>query len=74
MHIPRKLTVTSLTLLFVSTLFIGVNTVSAGLSGAIYSTTKDGTAVNQNIFGSIQDVYVSGGPQNLSASGLPDGT
>ena len=74
MPIPRKLIVTSLTLLFVTTLFIYVNTVSAGLSGAIYSTTKDGAAVNKNIFGSIQDVYVSGGPQNLNASGLPDGT
>lgn len=74
MHIPRKLTVTSLTLLFVSTVFIAVNTASAGLSGAIYSTTKDGTAVNKNIFGSLQDAYVSGGPQNQNASGLPDGT
>src|SRR6185503_5635801 len=74
MHIPRKLTVVSLTLLFVCTLFIYVNTASAGLSGTIYSTTKDGTAVNKNIFGSIQDVYISGGPQNLNASGLPDGT
>jgi len=74
MQISRKLTVTSLSLLFVSTLFIYVNTVSAGLSGAIYCTTKDGTAVNKNIFGSLQDVYVSGGPQNLNASGLPDGT
>ncbi len=74
MKIPRKLTVTSLTLLCVSSLFIYVNTVSAGLTGAIYSTTKDGTAVNKNIFGSIQDVYLSGGPQNLNASGLPNGT
>jgi hypothetical protein len=74
MPIPRKLIVTSLTLLLVSTVFIYVNTVSAGLTGAIYSTTKDGTAVNKNIFGSIQDVYISGGPQNLNASGLPDGT
>jgi len=73
MSSPRKLKVTSLTLLFVSSLFIYVNTVSAGLTGAIDSTTKDGTAVNNNIFGSIQDVYVSGGPQNLNASGLPDG-
>jgi hypothetical protein len=73
MYIPRKITVTSLTLLLVTTTFICVNTVSAGLSGAIYSTTKDGTAVNQNIFGSNQDVYVSGGPQNAKASGLPNG-
>lgn len=74
MYVPKKLTLLSLTLLFVGTLFIYDNTASAGLSGAIYSTTSDGTAVNQNIFGSIQDVYLSGGPQNLNASGLPDGT
>lgn len=74
MYSPRKITVASLTLLLVSTMFIYVNSVSAGLSGAIYSTTKDGAAVNQNIFGSILDVYLSGGPQNLNASGLPNGT
>jgi hypothetical protein len=73
MHIPRKLTVTSLTLVFFTTVFLYVNPVSAGLSGAIYTTIKDGTAVNKNIFGSLQDVYISGGPQNLNASGLPDG-
>lgn len=74
MRIPRKLTVTSITLFVLSTLFVYVNTATAGLSGAIYSTTKDGIAVNKNIYGSIQDVYLSGGPQNLNASGLPDGT
>lgn len=74
MFSPRKLKVTSLTLLFAGSLFIYTNTVSAGLTGALYSTTKDGTAVNNNIFGSLQDVYVSGGPQNSNASGLPDGT
>lgn len=73
MFSPRKLKVTSLTLLFAGSLFIYTNTVSAGLTGALYSTTKDGTAVNNNIFGSLQDVYVSGGPQNSNASGLPDG-
>jgi hypothetical protein len=74
MHIPRKLTITSITLFVLSTLFIYVNTASAGLSGAIYSTTKDGTAVNKNIYGSLQDVYLSGGPQNQNTSGLRDGT
>jgi hypothetical protein len=74
MRFPRKLTITSITLFVLSTLFIYANTVSAGLSGAIYSTTKDGTAVNKNIYGSLQDAYLSGGPQNQNASGLPDGT
>jgi hypothetical protein len=73
MQFPRLLTVTSITLLVLSTLIICVNTASAGLSGAIYSTTKDGTAVNKNIYGSLQDVYLSGGPQNQNAAGLPDG-
>lgn len=74
MQTPRKLSITSLTVLFVSALFIYVNTASAALSGAIYTTTKDGTVVNKNIYGSTGDVYLSGGPQNLNASGLPDGT
>jgi hypothetical protein len=46
----------------------------AGPSSAIYTTVKDGTAVNQNIYGSTNDVYIGGGPQNANASGLPDGT
>jgi len=74
MYTVRKLTVTSLTVLFVTALFIYVNTTLAGLSGAIYTTTKDGTAVNKNIYGSTEDVYLSGGPQNLNSSGLPDDT
>ena len=73
MQIPRKLTLTSLTLFFVSMLIVWGSPTSAALSGAVYTTTKDGTDVNQNIFGSLQDVYISGGPQNLNASGLPDG-
>ena len=74
MSIPRKLTVVSLTLLFVSALLMYGTTASAGLGGAIYTTTKDGTAVNKNIYGALDDVYLNGGPQNLNASGLPDGT
>jgi hypothetical protein len=74
MYTVRRLTVTSLTMLFVTALFIYVNTTLAGLSGAIYTTTKDGTVVNKNIYGSTEDVYLSGGAQNLNASGLPDGT
>ena len=47
---------------------------AGGISGAIYTTTKDGTAVNQNIYGAPEDVYLGGGPQNTKATGLPDGT
>jgi hypothetical protein len=34
------------------------------LKGAVYTTDKTGTAVNQNIYGLDTDVYLSGGPQN----------
>ncbi len=47
----------------------------AGLSGAIQTTDVTGTIVNGNVnYGLATDVYLSGGPQNLTASGLPDGT
>lgn len=44
------------------------------LSGAIYTTTKNGTVVNQNVYAARTDVYLNGGPQNTNSSGLPDGT
>src|SRR6266852_359034 len=46
----------------------------APLTGAIYTATKDGTAVNQNIYGALTNVYLSAGPKNTNAKGLPDGT
>src|SRR5207244_2342098 len=57
-------------------LAVSLSTGSAfgALTGAIYTTTKDGTAVNRNAYAAATDVYLSGGPQNLNASGLPDGT
>ncbi|HYY99249.1 MAG TPA: hypothetical protein VE642_11685 [Pyrinomonadaceae bacterium] len=45
----------------------------AALTGAAYTTTKDAAAVDKNIYAATSDVYLSGGPQNLHASGLPDG-
>jgi len=46
----------------------------AKLTGAIYTTDKTGTIVNANVnYGLTTDVYLSGGPQNQTASGLPDG-
>jgi hypothetical protein len=74
MHTLKKLSIPSLTLLFAIAVLAYVRPASAGLTGALYTTIKDGTDVNQNIYGSLQDVYLSGGPQNLNASGLPDGT
>lgn len=47
---------------------------AGGISGAIQTTGKDGTAVNQNAYAALEDVYLSGGPQNQKAAGLPDGT
>lgn len=41
--------------------------------GAIYTTNSTATAVNFNVYNAGSDVYLSGGPQNLNASGLPDG-
>jgi len=48
-------------------------TSSAQFSGAIYTTKSDGTTVNQNTYNSKADVYLNGGPQNQTGSGLPDG-
>jgi hypothetical protein len=73
MHPLRLLTALAAAALFVGVPFVPGST-AAGLSGAVFTTTQDGTAVDQNIYGSTNDVYFSGGPQNLAASGLPDGT
>lgn len=47
---------------------------AAGFQGAIYTTTFDGLLVNENTYSSKDGVYISGGPQNANAGGLPDGT
>ncbi|MFN0138828.1 MAG: hypothetical protein ACKVQW_01920 [Pyrinomonadaceae bacterium] len=49
-------------------------TSAAAFHGAIYTTTFDGQSVNENIYSSKDAVYLSGGPQNANANGLPDGT
>jgi len=49
-------------------------TAFAALSGAIYATNKTATIVNGNTSYAVHtDVYISGGPLNLKAAGLPDG-
>lgn len=45
---------------------------SAQLHGAIYTSLADGTTVNQNTYAAKEDVYLNGGPQNVSSQGLPD--
>lgn len=49
---------------------------AAGVSGAIFTTTVDGSAVNANIYSSKCAVYLDGGPgahAPATAAGLPDG-
>ena len=43
------------------------------LSGAIFTTLGDGSAVNHNIYDSKDAVYLNGGPSRPGAAGLPDG-
>jgi hypothetical protein len=48
----------------------------AGVKGAIFATTVDGSVVNANIFSSTCEVYLDGGPgpkAPATAAGLPDG-
>jgi hypothetical protein len=51
---------------------------ASGFTGAIFTSTFDGTTPNANIFdhccdGASNGVYLNGGPQNENASGLPPG-
>jgi hypothetical protein len=46
-------------------------TESALAGDAIYTTNEESTVVNENIYASSPDVYISGGPQNAQSAGLP---
>lgn len=62
-----------LVLLFACVFAVGAQ---AQVSGAIYTSLKDGELVNGNNYDSKADVYLNGGPPPsapCSASGLPDG-
>jgi hypothetical protein len=61
-------------MLLASMFAMSLSAVTAFAGNAIDTTTKDGTVVNENVYGAKTDVYLSGGPQNLNAAGLPDGT
>ena len=55
---------------------LGAAIAAQGFTGAIFSTNRDGTFVNGNVYDSQQDPYLNGGPRanaNCSAAGLPDG-
>ncbi len=45
----------------------------ARLSGAIFTTTSDGTRVNANNYDAKCDVYLNGGPAPDGSAGLPEG-
>lgn len=50
--------------------------VAAGPSGAIFTTTANGSRVNENLYASKCEVYLDGGPgwnAPAKAAGLPDG-
>ena len=70
MSMRREFTAITIVALLVGTPLTAFSAAGAS-SGAVYTTTSDGTAVNANIYGSTDDAYLSGGPQNLNASGLP---
>ena len=54
----------------------GVSTLTAGLTGAIFTTNSNGSVVNGNQYDSPCSVYLNGGPglhAPATAAGLPDG-
>ncbi|HEX4595000.1 MAG TPA: hypothetical protein VH157_12030 [Bryobacteraceae bacterium] len=57
-------------------LLAGVSSLTAGLTGAIFTTNSNGTVVNGNQYDSPCSVYLDGGPglhAPAHAAGLPDG-
>ncbi len=59
---------------FVSFISLAITLIASTAFGAVFTTNKTGTVVNQNIFNTSTDVYISGGPQNTNHAGLTDGT
>jgi hypothetical protein len=51
--------------------------ISGQVTGAIFTTLYDGSAVDYNIYDAKQDVYLNGGPNSskapCTAAGLPNG-
>ena len=63
---------------FATVLWTSSTTVEAAqMTGAIFTTLIDGSAVNHNIYSAKQDVYLNGGPHSpnapCTAAGLPNG-
>src|ERR1700732_2112822 len=62
--------------LAVALLLAGVSSLTAGLTGAIFTTNSTGTVVNGNQYDSPCSVFLNGGPgphAPAHAAGLPDG-
>jgi hypothetical protein len=54
-------------------LAFGIPGFSQNFNGAIQTTLGAGTTVNANQYPTKEDVHLTGGPQNTSSKGLPDG-
>ncbi|HUR98292.1 MAG TPA: hypothetical protein VMZ26_09540 [Pyrinomonadaceae bacterium] len=68
-------TVFALAVISIASVYVFQNkSFAAGFNGSIYTTTFDGRSVNENTYSNRDAVYLSGGPQNPNANGLPDGT
>jgi len=55
---------------------LSVGLAAQGFTGAIFSTNRDGSFVNGNVYDDKEDPYLNGGPRAnavCSAAGLPDG-
>jgi hypothetical protein len=62
--------------LAVSLMLGGISSLTAGLTGAIFTTNSNGSVVNGNQYDSPCSVYLDGGPglhAPATAAGLPDG-
>jgi hypothetical protein len=65
-----------ITILACALMVAGASSLTAGLTGAIFTTVSDGSAVNANQYASKCAVYLDGGPgpnAPAKAAGLPDG-
>ena len=62
-------------LLLLCSCLYSITPLTAQISGTIYTTTKNGSVVNGNLFSSKSAVYLIGGPgPSCTGAGLPNGT
>src|SRR5262245_5118857 len=77
LHRVYKHLVTALALPAVIATLATTSALADNVSGAIFTTTANGSIVNKNIYEHCEDVYLNGGPQNGHcddpSAGLPDG-